>query len=160
MPVSVVPLGTCSSSGVPIQKLWSKPAVLSTSNWMVSPSATASWVTMLPASSLKCRSAVACSLMTRGASAVPPVMGSGLATVPSAGGGVAAGAEPPMTPLGLRQQAGGGVAPGFGLPVRVAPAAHDPGLDLGAPVPCDTGAYSNVTSELAVIQAMSSSTWR
>ena len=66
-----------------------------------------------------------------------------------------------MTPLGLRQQAGGGVAPGSGCQFGSRqPATTTGSTGSASAAPWDAGSYSKVMSELAVIQAMSSSTWR
>ena len=75
MPRSVSAFGVCRVSASPIQKLWSKPAVLSTSNSTVSPGMSSIWDTCAPEVSVNWSAALACSSIRRGSSGVPPAAG-------------------------------------------------------------------------------------
>ena len=113
MPASPSALGTESSSAVPMWKLWSKPAVLSTWNSMVSPGWTTISGTTLPSGSVNLSAAVASSWMTRGLSGVPPATGGGVAVaVPVL---VLVPLLPAVVPPGLVQQSGTGVSSGPGV---------------------------------------------
>src|SRR5262245_14053114 len=122
---------------------------------MVSPGITGMSGTGAPSTVVNVSWPVASIAMTRGLSGVPGSMGAAEAA--------AGAAAPPIWPLGLRQQSGGGVASGAGVQFGsrqprtvVGPSA----AAVGAAAPWVDGWYSNVTSWLAVIQATSSSTWR
>ena len=83
--------------------------MLVTSNVTTSPALTVMAGTWAPVLSVICSEPFSSSLMTRGEAAVP-----GLVTVPGVDEADPP-PEPPMTPLGLRQHAGGVAWPAAGL---------------------------------------------
>src|SRR3954453_20700747 len=119
---------------------------------MTSPGSTGMAGTALPSGSVIVSDDVRSSLITRGLASVP-----GFAIGPVVA--VAPPPEPPIWPLGLRQQAGTAVASGPGVKFGSRQPLTFSAVGFGpVAVSAWAGTYSNCVSELAVSQAMISCT--